>query len=395
MSISAPDSSNPQPPDVSSCLQTSPHARAKRKIATLMEDIEILKQDKAIKNRKTIYYVSQGRAIRRMVILYTPIEDLIAENDRRCEDRDGGSTAEEDRLQRGYIELAKVLPWLHEMLAKLDHEESEDMLRKLKRGADSARGDDTGTLKDLVAEWVNGEYCPTPLIRSDDKHHRGFVSDACGKLLCPAEWCWDDPLVRAGIRDRTTAFIISENSWPSFMYENYEADAKNLECGLMKSKLLVMGFKAIFTSPSLANEVDREGDDANILENNRRARRRSDQAKVKTCVASIIGMRKVTPRAIAYTACQVRFALSCITSWRAVDGDFDYQLFWNNIVDFFEDAPGPAAQVRLNGLLEWWTRKVFGRNHRQDLTPDVISKMSVNVLTAQRQQMEDAVFDSD
>jgi hypothetical protein len=127
--------------------------------------------------------------------------------------------------------------------------------------------------------------------------------------------------VKAGIRDRTTSFIVSENSWPTFMYENYEADAKNLERGLMKSKLLVMvgdlilatdsqlivlkGFKAIFTSPSSANEVDGDGDGADIIENCRRARRRSDQAKVKTCVASIIGMRKVTPRAIAYTACQV------------------------------------------------------------------------------------------
>jgi hypothetical protein len=46
--------------------------------------------------------------------------------------------------------------------------------------------------------------------------------------------------VKAGIRDCTTAFIISENSWPSFMYENYEADSKNLERGLFKSKLLVM-----------------------------------------------------------------------------------------------------------------------------------------------------------
>lgn len=48
------------------------------------------------------------------------------------------------------------------------------------------------------------------------------------------------PRVRAGIRDRTTAFIVSENSWPSFMYENYEADANNLERGLFKSKLLLM-----------------------------------------------------------------------------------------------------------------------------------------------------------
>jgi hypothetical protein len=69
--------------------------------------------------------------------------------------------------------------------------------------------------------------------------------------------------------------------------------------------MTLQGFKAIFTSPSSANEVDGDGDGANIIENNRRARRRSDQAKVKTCVASIIGMRKVTPRAIAYATCQV------------------------------------------------------------------------------------------
>ncbi|KAG1785822.1 uncharacterized protein HD556DRAFT_1313989 [Suillus plorans] len=128
---------------------------AKRKIAALTDEIEILKQDKAIKQRKTTYYISQGRAIRRIVALYTPIEDLITENDRR-----------QDRLQRGYIELAKALLWLHNKLACLDHEESEDMLRKLKRGADSARGDDTGTLKELVASWVNIECHPTTLIRT-------------------------------------------------------------------------------------------------------------------------------------------------------------------------------------------------------------------------------------
>ncbi|KAG2739649.1 hypothetical protein P692DRAFT_20757148 [Suillus brevipes Sb2] len=375
MSASLHDSGNPQSQDVVSLsLQTSPDARAKRKIATLLEDIEILKQDKANKNRKTTYYVSQGRAIRRMVILYNPIEDLVKENDRRCEETDDDSTVDQDRLQRGYIELSKVLPWLHEKLAKIDNEESDDMIKKLKRGADSARGDDTGTLKDLVATWVNVEYSPIPLIMPGDKHHRGFVSNACGKLLCPAEWHWEDTLVKAGIRDRTTAFIVSENSWPSFMYENYTADTKNLERGLMKSKLLLMGFKAIFTSPSSANEVDGEGDGADILENNRHAQRRSDHAKVKTCI---------------------RFALSSITSWRAVDGDFDYHLFWNNVVDFFEDAPGPAAQARVRELLEWWTRKVFGRNHRQDLTQDVISQMSVSALAVQRQQMEDAAFDSE
>ncbi|KAG1811596.1 hypothetical protein EV424DRAFT_1542475 [Suillus variegatus] len=392
--MSAPGNQPGDPPDSSLCVPTSPHARAKRRIANLMDEVEILKQDKVTKHRKTMYYISQGRAICRMVVLYASIDDLIAENDRRCEG-DDSSSLEHDRLQHGYIELTKALPWIHEKLSDLGHNDSEDMRRKLKRGADSARGDDMGTLKELVASWVNVEYHPTPLIKTNDKHYRGFANNACGKLLCLAEWSWEDLVIRAGIRDRTTAFIVSENSWPLFMYQNYEADSDDLEHNLMKSKLLVMGFKAILTSPSSADEADGDGDGADIIENNRRARRQLDQAKVKTCIASIIGMRKVTPRAIAYTACQIRFALSNITSWRTVDGDFDYEIFWNNIVDFFENAPGPAARARLSELLEWWTRKVFGKNHRQDLTSEVISRMSVSTLAAQRQEKEDNEFNSD
>jgi len=37
----------------------------------------------------------------------------------------------QDRLQRGYIELAKALSWLHNKLADLDHEDSDDMLKKV------------------------------------------------------------------------------------------------------------------------------------------------------------------------------------------------------------------------------------------------------------------------
>ncbi|KAG2747624.1 hypothetical protein P692DRAFT_20954353 [Suillus brevipes Sb2] len=62
--------------------------------------------------------------------------------------------------------------------------------------------------------------------------------------------------------------------------------------------------------------------------------------------------------AIAYAACQIRFALSSINSWRAMDGDFDCKIFWTSIVNFFEDAPGPAARTRVNELPEWWTRQV-------------------------------------
>ncbi|KAG2128479.1 hypothetical protein BD769DRAFT_1356470 [Suillus cothurnatus] len=365
----------PVVPDSSGVIPTSADARAKRRIAALEEELDTLRQEKGTKQRSTIFYVAQGRAIRRMVALYTSLEDLIAENDRRCEDdSESESNSTQDRLQRGYIAFAQALPWMHDRLTQLDIDDAEDMLKKLKRGADAARGDDTSTLKDLVASWVNQDFRPSCLLKSDDKHSRGFVHDTCGKLLCPAEWDWNNDRVKAGIRDRTLDFIVSENSWPLFLYESYVVNPNDLEQGLFKSKILVQAFKAIFTSPSSAREADGDGDGADILENSRRARRQLNQVKVKTCV---------------------RFALSSVTSWRTVDGDFDYEIFWNNIVDFFEAVPGPAAQRRVTKLLEWWTRKVFGRRHREDLTPEVVSKMSVTALADQRLAQEDAAFDSD
>ncbi|KAG2751034.1 hypothetical protein P692DRAFT_20872952 [Suillus brevipes Sb2] len=377
--------------DPSKALPTSSKARAKCRIAVLEDELETMKQERRGKQRKTTFYVAQGRAIRRLVVLYHSLEDLIAENDRRYEFHASvESTTEQDRLQRGYIELARVLPWMHGKLGELDQEDSEDMLKKAR-----TRGDDTSSLKELVAAWVNQEFCPSPLIKPNEKHSRGFTSDICGKLLCPAEWDWEKSSVKAGIRDRTSEYIVSENSWPLLVYEGYKCNPDDLEEGFLKSKLLVLAFKAIFTSPSSAREAEGDGDGADILENNRRARRRSEQTKVKTCVASIINMRKVTPRAIAYVVCQVRFALSSVSSWRTVDGDFDYEVFWNNTVDFFEDAPGPATRRKVDKLLEWWTRKIFGTSHCEDLTPDVVSQMSVNALAEQRKKLEDAVFDSD
>lgn len=113
-----------------------------------------------------------------------------------------------------------------------------------------------------------------------------------------------------------------------------------------------------------------------MINNNRRARRDFKSCKkVKTHVAQIINMHKVTPRSIAYASCQVsgnflfsllntktmyqlQFALSSVTSWRSVDGDFDYVPFWQNIVDFFERPPGHIAQKKVDQLLAWWTRYI-------------------------------------
>ncbi|KAG1854346.1 hypothetical protein C8R48DRAFT_610067, partial [Suillus tomentosus] len=227
----------------------------------------------------------------------------------------------------------------------------------LRQGADGARGDDTSKLKALVSDWVNREFRPNPPIDVDDKHSRGFTSDACGKLLCPAELDWNDPVVRAGIRDRSDGHIVTDLSFPVFLYDKYVADPENLEEGLFKGKILLQGYKAVFTSPSSAKDVEGDSDGADVIQNNRRANKAVlTGIKVKKHVAQIIKMEKVTPRSIAYVACQVRFSLSSVTSWRSVDGDFDYIQFWQTIVDFFERPPGREAQRRVDKLLEWWTR---------------------------------------
>ncbi|KAG1761881.1 hypothetical protein EV702DRAFT_1166865 [Suillus placidus] len=392
------DVSEPLESSQSLTVATSESARQRRKIAALEEKLQLLESGHAVKQWETNYYMSKGRAIQRVVTLFDNIEDLMCENDRRCEleGEDKDRTLDQDHLQVGYITLNQALPWLHSKTQDMEYEDYSHMLKKLRQGADSAQGDDTSKLKSLVADWINHDLKPDFPVDPEDKHCCGFVSDVCGRLLCPTELDWNSPVVKAGIRDRVDGYVVTEMSWPAFLYEKYTADQENLEEGLFKSTLLLQAFKAIFTSPSSARDVAGDGDAANIIEANHRAKKDVySSKKVKTHVAQIIKMHTVTPRSIAYVSCQLRFALSSVTSWRSVDGDFDYILFWKNIVDFFERAPGRASQQKVKRLLAWWSRKVFGTSQRAELTEGAKARMSVNALAKQRAQLDDALFDSE
>ncbi|KAG1742072.1 hypothetical protein EDD22DRAFT_958974 [Suillus occidentalis] len=374
--------SQPASASSSTTVPTSDNARHRRKIADLEEKLQVLESGQAVKKREIDYIMSQGQAIRRIVTLFDSIEDLIGENDRRCdrEDDDHDMTIDQDHLQTGYIVLNNVLPWFHQKASNMEHDDYTHMLKKL---------------KSLVPDWVNRELKPNPPVDPEDKFCCGFTNNACGKLLCPTELDWNDPTVRAGIRDRTDGFVVTEMSWPAFLYAGYTADQNNLEEGLFKSTLLVQAFKAIFTSPSSAKEVNGNGDGANIIENNRRTKKDFSGKKVKIHVAQIIKMQKVSARSIAYVSCQLRFTLSSVTSWRSVDSDFDYIQFWYIIVDFFERPPGRVARRNIDRLLAWWTRKVFGTSQRAELSDTAKAKMSVNALTLQRARLDDAQFDSE
>ncbi|KAG1799247.1 uncharacterized protein HD556DRAFT_1231332 [Suillus plorans] len=350
-------------------------ARQRRRIAQLEEQLETLEAGRAAKEKQINYYMAQGRALRWVVALFDNVEDLVTENDRRCDDeqQDQDATLEQDQLQVGYVALTQTLPWFHKKGCELEYDDYLHMIKMLRQGADGARGDDTAKLKTLVSEWVNRDFKPDPPVDPEDKHSRGFTNNVCGMLLCPAELDWNDPAVRAGIRDRSEGYVVTDLSFPTFLYDKYAANPHDLEEGLFKGKILLQGYKAVFTSPSSARDVEGDGDGTDVIRNNTRAKKSSSGVKVKK---------------------HVRFAISSITSWRSVDGDFDYVQFWQTIVDFFERPPGREAHRRVDRLLEWWTRKVFGRNHRNELSNMARASMSVNALARQRAQRDDAAFDS-
>ncbi|KAG2753872.1 hypothetical protein P692DRAFT_201705103 [Suillus brevipes Sb2] len=349
----------------------SAQAQQRRRITQLEEKLVALESGRTAKERNTHYYISQGRAIRRVVTLFESIEDLVAENDRRCDiEEDASTTFESTELEHEeYGQMLKMVSFRHVS----DRLTFAELLFRLRQGADAARGDDTSKLKTLVSEWVNREFKPDYPVDPDDKHSRGFTNDACGKLLCPSELDWNNPAVKAGIRDRADGYLVTELSFPTFVYEKYTTNPDDLEAGLFKSKILLQAYKAVFTSPSSAKDVEGDGDGADIIYNNRRAKKSFSALKVKK---------------------HVRFALSSVTSWRSIDGDFDYVHFWRTIVDFFEKPPGRDARRRVDMLLEWWTRKVFGRKCRDSLTQAARDNMSVNALRRQRVARDDASFDS-
>ncbi|GAW10476.1 hypothetical protein LENED_012746 [Lentinula edodes] len=77
----------------------------------------------------------------------------------------------------------------------------------------------------------------------------------------------------------------------------------------------------------------------------------------KNSIAAHNGMKKVTGRNIAYAAIQTCFTLSSVEKWNIPDNHFDYVVFYDEIVHFFEDYPKDEHVV---SILADWNEKVFG-----------------------------------
>ncbi|KAG1737719.1 hypothetical protein EDD22DRAFT_959633 [Suillus occidentalis] len=335
---------SPSPPSSSSHAETL--LSLKRRIAAL-EELNAELHTPA--ERKSNNQVLEGRVIRRLVCLTERVEDLVSEFDRRTTlgTTDGSddeafesSHTIENRRYRSYKKLVMWCPSVR-MLIQSSAESSElaGMCNKLNRSADAARGDDTTSLKFTVASCV-----------------------------------------REAIRNYHPDYCVTSYSWPSYLYRDGHYDTKNPTKGLFKGELLVKAVKHIFTSPTSA-----ENPSASLsLCDFPKRRRTTGERRTRCDVAGLLGMKSIQPRAIAYTAVQLRFALSSAGSWRIMDDDFDQEEFYHNIVDYFELCPSREATKEVENLLLWWNQQVFGRRNVSEYRPQKTERLSVVMTSTAR-----------
>ncbi|KAF6744232.1 hypothetical protein DFP72DRAFT_826256 [Ephemerocybe angulata] len=254
-----------------------------------------------------------------------------------------------------YKQLLGLSPSLEERLSTGSEHDIFYIADMLTKGADSARADDTKSLKSVIVDWITppGGVLMPPIQRNI-KTDRGFHHPRTGELLCPVNLDWNDPKIR---RELVSGQLVpSGDLWPRFLFQGYEYNPSSPWTGLFRSSFLVSAYRHVFTSPSSVY--------------NKGASRAT-----RSCNARIHGMKSVTAPSIAYIATQVRFGLSACPAFSRSDRVTDSEYFYNLVVELLED---PEEEAEVADLLVWWNRQIFptfisdSRSVHQD---SVISKI--------------------
>ncbi|KAH6876507.1 hypothetical protein BKA70DRAFT_1370095 [Coprinopsis sp. MPI-PUGE-AT-0042] len=280
--------------------------------------------------------VHHGRHFGRTVYAFVNIYALIINGLVVEEDEDEAPDEPQARREiRVYQKLLKVTPSLHQRLMDASEEEVIAIAAMIQKGANSARSDDTKSLKSAVIDWI-GPSDGTPLnppIARNVKLDRGFSHPRTGFLLCPAELDWADVEVKRQLRDKE--LVVSGTNWPIFLYKDEVYDEEEPWLGLFRNKILVkvpQAYKHVFTSPS---SVEREAKAT-----------RSGNARIH-------GMTAVTRASLAYISTQVRFSLTSTAIFSRSDVETDSETFYNSVLDLLED---PEEQEEVQELLAWWNK---------------------------------------
>ncbi|KAF8128401.1 hypothetical protein EV363DRAFT_1297752 [Boletus edulis] len=80
--------------------------------------------------------------------------------------------------------------------------------------------------KEQIVEVANWLMCsspkPTPSLVKDNKSGRGFYNNSTGRLLCPVNYDWNNATHWQNIHDLHPNFLVSAQSWPTFLYADYQ-----------------------------------------------------------------------------------------------------------------------------------------------------------------------------
>ncbi|KAG1729931.1 hypothetical protein EDB19DRAFT_1897128 [Suillus lakei] len=257
----------------------------------------------------------------------SPIEDYLAD------------VQQEHRV---FVELVDSYPGLLDRLTNGEEEDIIHMGELLGKGASGARGDDTKTLKSAVLKWLmpRGQAVIPPLSQNI-KSDRRFNHEVTGALLCPAGLDWSNAETKQSLKSGETA--VHGDQWPIFLYAVYDYDPKDPWKGLLRSKILIFGFKHVFMSPSSVDKEPKATHSSN---------------------AYLHGMKSVTKGSLAYIATQVRFSLNTITN---------FENFYHSILDLLED---PDESEEVADLMMWWTCRIFPNSSSSQLSISSNSALS-------------------
>ncbi|KAF9783394.1 hypothetical protein BJ322DRAFT_1008007, partial [Thelephora terrestris] len=256
-----------------------------------------------------------------------------------------------DRDYQSYLELAKLVPALKVRITNPHQEARMLYYARLLDCANNARSDDTARVKPNIANLLNNRANnpASPPLDLETRDTRGLQNDFTGRLICPIKYDWEDPVVRAKIRDCVDGHNASDDYWLRCLYEGEKGDPEDVEKGFLKSALLVKTFQMIFTSPSSA----RGNFDAEPVPEHRERRKKAPSKRPPVAEQPRMD-GQVTTRSIAYVAVQLHFALCDATHWMNHYNGFNYEEFYEFIIDFFEADQTPEGKAALTELLNWW-----------------------------------------
>ncbi|KAJ3824229.1 hypothetical protein F5880DRAFT_411457 [Lentinula raphanica] len=204
--------------------------------------------------------------------------------------------------------------------------------REISRSVLSARQYHTGLYRREIIDWISFDK-NDPHLAKHPKSLRGVNHPATLCLIIPQCHLLKVNDLEFVEKLRNSSIAIKATDWPAFLYDEDQVNNGDIEEGLFTGPFLFNVFYAIFFGIGSATTGKYQ----------------------KNSIAARNGMKKVTGRNIAYAALQACFALSAVEKWNVPDGHFDYQDFYNEIVDYFEEFPEDEQSI---STLDYWNKCV-------------------------------------